>query len=317
MLPYSDMPLRRATVTFHMKAVDDIQFRKFPGFILRSGFGAALRQLCRYRGSAVVCTNCRYREQCPYAFIFETPGPYENLPDFTAENFPHPFVMAPPHYRPYTVPAGQPFSVQFTLFGRGIYYLLFYIYAFDLLGDKGLGRHRARFILQRVCDSETGNELFSHKDKTLRQDPDIYDLSKNIVNADTDRIKLQFVTPAKLLKHNRSLEHLTTDSLIRALLRRASLLARLHENRKWQLDFRRIIEQFNKDINLVNNRTKGVKLIRYSVKQGRVHPLFAMTGSAELTGNLEPYMPLLSWGVYMQIGSSTSQALGKYVIEKT
>jgi hypothetical protein len=312
MLTLTEMPLRWATVRFHLLALDTIEFTNFPGFVLRSGFGAALRRLCRFQGSKKSCTSCEYADQCPYAYIFETPQAAGNVTDFSAEHFPHPFVMAPPYEYPYTVPIGQSLTLQFTLFGNGIPYLMFYIYAFDLLGDMGLGRRRSRFVLERVTDAYSGQELFCHRDKILRAHQTVKTL-RDIQNGQVNgSLKMQFNTPAKILHNNRSLATLTIDALIRSLLRRVSLLAKLHENQEWQLDYGRVIRDFNDSIQLVNNHTRGIKLMRYSVRQRRKHPLYALCGETEITGEVKPFLPLLKLGEVIHIGSSTGQGLGKY-----
>ncbi len=306
-----EIPLQWATVTFHLQAREDVEFDKFPGFILRSGFGFALKRLCRFQGSRAVCAACQFRDACPYSFIFETPKTEATAADFTAENFPHPFVMAPPAARPYTVPAGQPFSVNFTLFGDGIPYLLFYIYAFDVLGEHGLGRSRGKFVLDRVTDAVTGAELFSHTDKRLKADPEIQHGAAPAA-MDGTPVTLEFQTPAKILKNNRSIAKLETDGLIRSLLRRVSLLCRLHQKQEWELDYRTVIDNFNREVKIVDNQTQSVALKRHSSRQRQSHPLFAFTGSAVLSGHLTPYARLLQMGAVTHIGNSTSQGLGKY-----
>ncbi|MBD3373954.1 CRISPR system precrRNA processing endoribonuclease RAMP protein Cas6, partial [candidate division KSB1 bacterium] len=103
-----------------------------------------------------------------------------------------------------------------------------------------------------------------------------------------------------------------TDGLCRSLLRRASLLTKLHENSEWQIDYGDVIQRFNREIELKNNQTHAIRLERYSATQKRKHPLYALTGSAELCGNLQPFMPLLKTGEVIHIGGSTGQGLGKY-----
>ena len=314
-LPLNKMPFEFAVVEFNLKAISPIFFDKYPGFIIRSGFGAALKKLCIYRSHRVPCTECRIQDSCPYSYIFETYRPGDRDIDFTAENFPHPFVFVPDVKDVGLVHSGSTLTITLTLFGKGIDYLLFYVYAFDLLGDMGLGRGRGRYILQSVTDRFSGNTLYSRHDKTLRGRPVRKSLEDMSNSANCDSLALDFVYPTKIEERNRTVEKLTADILIRSLLRRASLLAERHHEQKWHIDFRGIIDQFNANISSMQSDLKLDRMERYSVRQRRSQPLFAFTGACVLQGELGPYLPLFSLGSYMHVGKSTSQGFGKYDLE--
>ena len=313
-LPLEKMPFEFAVVELRMKTVSPIFFDRYPGFIIRSGFGAALKKLCIYKSQRIPCTQCRIQDSCPYAYIFETYGPGDRDIDFTAENFPHPFVFYPHIKEAGLVRSGADLTITLTLFGRGVAYLMFYIYAFDILGDMGLGKSRGRYTLETVVDHFSGATLYSHSDKTLRGEP----IRKPFADFEHDgpctSVELDFAYPTKIEERSRTIDKLTPDILIRSLLRRASLLAELHQEQKWQLDFKAVIDQFNAGITAFSSNLKSDRLERYSVRQKRTQPHFVFTGSFAMQGELAPFLPLLQLGGYMQVGKSTSQGFGKYEI---
>ena len=314
MLPFANMPFEFAVVELHLSLKGTVEFNTWPGFIIRSGFGAALKKLCIYKSRRVPCTECRLLDSCPYAYIFETYRPGDRDIDFTAENFPHPFVFSPSVTEPGSLSSGDPLAIRLTLFGRGINYLLFYIYAFDLLGDMGLGKSRGRYRLERVVDHFSGRTLYTAEDKTLRGEPQRQTLADLQHAPNGDSVQLDFVCPTKIEQHNRTVDRLTPDILIRSLLRRASLLAELHQQKKWQLDFRGLIEQFNSSVDSFRSNISTDRFDRYSVRQGRKQPHFAFTGSFSMTGELSEFMPLIRLGEFMHIGKSSSMGFGKYRI---
>ena len=314
-LPLQNMPFTFASVDFGFEVTEPILFDKYPGFIIRSGFGAALKRLCLYDSKRVPCNQCYLKDTCPYAYIFETFRPGDKEIDFTAERFPHPFVFYPHLTRPGLLAPGSSFRLTITLFGNGIPYLLFYIYAFDLLGQMGLGRARGTFSLQYVTDSLTGRLLYQHSDRMLQSKPTTRSLQELIEgNSPQHAVTMTFLTPTKIEHRSRTIETLTPDILIRRLLRRSSLLAERHLAVHWDIDFRGIVDTFNADVRVEDSRLKVEQYKRYTARQRRSHCIYAFTGQAKLTGNLVPYMPLLRLGSFMQIGNSTSQGLGKYTL---
>lgn len=314
MLPYDNMPLSFAVADFHFRALQRIVFDKYPGFIVRSGFGAALKKLCLFKAKQIPCRDCYLNDRCPYSYIFETPN-QNQANDFTAENFPHPFVFYPHFFNCKTIEPGEPFTLSITLFGKGTAYLMYYILAFELLGNMGLGRDRSNFKLESVSDNFADRIVYRDKDKTLHGQLEKRQL-KDFTIPTKDTLIVHFITPTKLCENNRTVQTLSADLLIRSLFRRASLLAWQHENVRWEIDFRSQIDRFVQTIQVASCRLDLRRYDRYSSRQGQNHPLFAFTGSVSLTGDLKDYGPLLYAGSLMHIGNSTSQGFGKYEIEK-
>ena len=312
-LPLEKLSLPFAVVVFECQAVDPIYFNKYPGFVVRSGLGFALHHLCRNK-SRIPCHLCDINHLCPYAYIFETPSREGKPVDFTAEYVPHPFVLFTPLGEKRELGRGELFHIQFTLFGSGIPYLLFYIYAVDLLSEKGLGPTRGRFLLQRVVDAHSKKQLYSIKDKTLSADPDIRDVTGFTSAEDMDRCQLQFVSPAKILTRNKPARSLTPDIFIKRLLGRGKLLAELHTETSWQFDYERLIKEFISDVSLDHSDLQSFILEAYSRRQRREQRYDTLVGSVTYRGRISGYWPLFKLGEIIHLGNSTSKGLGKYVV---
>ncbi len=313
LLPIEKMPFKFAVVNMQLQVQSPLFFNKYPGFILRSGFGAALKELCRYDSRHIPCNQCRLVDSCPYSYIFETYNPQERKIDFNAEKFPHPFVFYLHEIDNKYFPSGSTLNITLTLFGNGIDYLLFYIYAFDVLGEMGLGPKRGKFMLTKVSDHFTGKSLYEAQSKTVLENPHaitLNDLEPNLKKIKNS--KILFIIPTTIAKNNRTIDTLTSEIFIRSLLRRASLLAKLHTSNKWELDYIKVIDKFCNKVDIKESQLVVKPYDIYSSRQGRSRLIHAFKGSALIKGELTPFWPLLKLGSFMHIGNSTSQGFGKY-----
>ncbi len=55
-------------------------------------------------------------------------------------NVPHPFVLSPPDEKKQLYKKGEKNTFGFTLIGKAILFLSYFIYAFEQMGKKGLGK---------------------------------------------------------------------------------------------------------------------------------------------------------------------------------
>jgi hypothetical protein len=108
----------------------------YSGSTLRGGFGHAFRRIvCALKGKE--CTDCLLRDQCIYAYVFETPVPddAQMMRKYTVA--PHPFILEPSVKNQRTYKEGEDLSFGLTLIGRATDYLPYFIYTFDELGRIG------------------------------------------------------------------------------------------------------------------------------------------------------------------------------------
>ncbi|MGQ9506162.1 MAG: CRISPR system precrRNA processing endoribonuclease RAMP protein Cas6 [Thermogutta sp.] len=122
----------------------------FLGATLRGALGYALKRIsCQVKHGQ--CNKCVLSQVCPYNCLFE------GIPTLNRQimrkypTVPQPFVLVvPPVASP--LPDGKlTWSVR--LFGSACCYWPYLVYAYQRIGEEGLGRDRVRYTLGQVTDS--------------------------------------------------------------------------------------------------------------------------------------------------------------------
>ncbi len=129
------------------------------GNALRSGFGARLKGLVCLAGGMGLqkglqdeCPSCPHREMCVYDYFYNARPPSGAKVLRRQSDPPRPFAFEPPQSGRYEPGAEAVFG--FTLFGRAIQYLPYFLITLRNLGESGLGsgyrEGQGRFILESV-----------------------------------------------------------------------------------------------------------------------------------------------------------------------
>ena len=308
---------------FIVKPKDKLYLPVYKGSTLRGGFGHSLRRvICVTKGKE--CKDCLLKQKCIYSAIFETPPP-ENTAKLTKYPYaPHPFVIEPPLERKEEYNKDEELSFNLVLIGKAIDYLPYFIFAFDKLGELGLGKGRGKYWLKEVRsiknNSNSAHPIYTGENKILKDDYSLMS-GKNILQECKQyyhkrELTLNFVTPARLKYQEHFIKNLEFHILIRNLLRRTSLLSYFHCSKELQVDFRALIEKA-KSVKRTSNNLNWYDWQRYSARQktkmllggfiGRV--TFAFDGIES-----EQFLPLILLGKYIHIGKGTGFGLGKYEI---
>jgi len=120
----------------------DADLARWPGDVLRSGFGARLRALvCAARpgpGAPRDCTDCQLAGICVYDFFYNSRPPDGARVLRKQRDIPRPFVFDPPLPGRYS--AGSTSMFGFTLLGRGIDHMPYFLVALRNLGESGMSR---------------------------------------------------------------------------------------------------------------------------------------------------------------------------------
>ncbi len=144
-LPSSHLHLAHLRLRF--QALADLRLPSYPGSALRSGFGHAFRKVVCTMGP-IPCETCLLRSACPYYQLFEAPVP-ANAPMLLQKtgHVPHAFIITPDTSRKRFVAGGESFTAKLTLLGPAIRSLPYFLMAFQLFGQAGLGRAKNQFAL--------------------------------------------------------------------------------------------------------------------------------------------------------------------------
>lgn len=277
-----------------------------PGFLgttLRGGFGTAFRRsvcVTKYK----TCKECILRESCVYSYIFETPSR-----DKSIANAPHPFIFNPPLEIKEHYDRGDTLKFELILIGKGIEYLPYFIYAFEVFGEIGMGKDRSKFYVKRVYRGKKiiydGKNLYRGWDKPTRL---------RRLNISGDKLKITFYTPTKIISGGNIIRVPEFVDIIRALQRRIILLNRYH-NQKIIKEKKDLIEEA-KNGKIIKNDIIGHPITRYSSRQGRKIEMYGFTGSIVYKGDFKPFTELLRLGEVVHIGKATSFGFGRYRIEE-
>jgi len=308
---------------FIVKPKDKLYLPVYKGSTLRGGFGHSLRRvICVTKGKE--CKDCLLKQKCIYSAIFETPPP-KNTTKLTKYPYaPHPFVIEPPLEEKQEYKEDNELSFNLVLIGKAIDYLPYFIFAFDKLGELGLGRGKGKYWLREVrsirSNSNSAHPIYSGEDKIIKDSyslmsgEDILEECKKYYHK--RKITLHFITPTRLKYQEHFIKDLEFHILIRNLLRRTSLLSYFHCDRELQTDFKGLIEKA-KRVKRTSNNLSWYDWQRYSTRQNTKMLLGGFIGKVTFTfDGIEPeqFLPLILLGKYIHIGKGTGFGLGKYEI---
>jgi len=290
-----------------MTAKTAVSFPNFPGIALRGSLGHCMKKsVCVARRGAAECRTCALAESCVYARAFESvarPGG-EAMPK--ASNYPHPFALTPLFNAENVINPGDIFRARLSLFGSGIAHLPYFIHALARLGEAGIGRSRAKFLLSGIVNLADGKRVFDI-DAGFTRDS----LSPIAVEGPVHipRLCVDFITPCRLTREHRETRDTAFPSLFRGVYRRLALLSTLYGfglpggDREELLHAAEEVMTVGCDLTWECNE-------RYSRRQGNSMVLRGFTGRAVYVGNLAPFYSFMKMAEAVNIGKNTSFGYG-------
>ncbi|HOT98548.1 MAG TPA: CRISPR system precrRNA processing endoribonuclease RAMP protein Cas6 [bacterium] len=299
---------------FHLVAQTPLSLPEFKGSALRGGFGTVFKKVCCAFKNRLYCLDCSLNETCTYAYVFETPNTAKMEPGLTAQNLPHPFIIRPPLTPVLMLQPGDAFHFSLVLIGKGIDFFPFFVYAFEELGKTGLGKGQGRYILDSISGEE-GQQVYSRSSRTLMRNFTVYNIADQAVQIkpSSHRLNLEFLTPTRITQKNDLTKNLSFELLMRNILRRGSLLARLHSDKEWELDYNTVFEK-SRQIKVKYDGLRWYDWERYSRRQRQRMNLRGFTGGIAFEGELAPFLPFILLGSRINIGKNTSFGMGWYRI---
>jgi hypothetical protein len=306
-----------------LEAKEPLFLPPYKGSTLRGGFGASFRKV-----SCVMtqqdCQTCQLNQQCAYAYIFETPRLNDIALSHQADNFPHPFIIEPPLSQQTRFHTGEQFEFRLVLIGKAIDYLPYFLLCFFQLGFMGIGRGRGKFELKSVDSFEdlalqTTRQLYDGATQKIIGTPTTFSLDDFFAIAPLTQfnaITVDFKTPTRITQNNKLIMELPFDLFMRNLLRRVSLLGRIHCGSDWDLPYKAILDQAANQVRLVDSHTTWYDWERYSNRQQTRMKMGGIIGALTYEGELEPFLPLITLGQFTHIGKNTTFGLGKYIVRR-
>ncbi len=298
---------------FQAVLADEAFLPLYKGSTFRGVFGRALKAVvCALKHQE--CQDCLLRRQCIYTRVFETP-PDSREPGRPSP--PHPFVIEPPDTLKTHFLAGEDFNFTLLLFGPANQYLPYFVYAFEQMGQIGIGRQvqgrRARFVLKSV--SSAGQDIFDAAHRTLTPvRAGELTLPRASPQESVTALTIQLLTPLRLKYHNRLQAELPFHVLLRAALRRIATLNSHFGDGEPNLDYRGLTARAQ-EVTTTHSTLHWYDWQRYSHRQDQAMLMGGLVGEVGYEGELGEFLPLLRYVEKVHLGKATTFGLGKLGLE--
>ncbi|MCX7771009.1 MAG: CRISPR system precrRNA processing endoribonuclease RAMP protein Cas6 [Proteobacteria bacterium] len=298
---------------FLIRAKDDIFLPYYKGSTFRGGFGNAFRRVaCPLRES--LCSDCILKRECVYYYVFETPS-FENaniLNMHKYERIPHPFVIEPPEGSFNVLPEGEKTGFGLILIGKAIDYIPYFIYTFEQVGKKGIGKERGKFTVEEV---KVDHFNIYSKGILKKMSNKKIEISENFKNQEGESlIEILIHTPLRIKHERKLLTEFNFQVFIKSLFRRITLIGFFHCNGETLKTPIGEILRLTDNVRVVNSNTRWFDWERYSSRQERKIKLGGIIGDVKLFGKIEPFMEILRAGEILHAGKGTSFGLGRYEV---
>lgn len=313
-----DLPnLKYQRFQFVLEAVTELLLPEYKGSTLRGGFGHSFREIvCTMR--PIPCSTCLLQQKCPYPQLFETPiNGAEPVFMKGVNTGPQPFILEPTLETKQLYHSGDKVEFVLVLLGKAIEYLPYFVYTFDRLGSRGIGKGRGKFTLQEVSVwQEHWQPIYNSKSKVLQKftTPESGLPEPKAVQS-LDKISLQFVTPSRIKSAGKLVSEIAFREIVNSLFRRVYTLAFFHmpaAQVNW--DWRPHLTAAN-DISVGQSNLEWKDWERYSNRQNTKMKMGGFIGEITFEGALTPWLPLLRLGEVTHIGKGATFGLGKYIIK--
>jgi len=290
-------------IDIYCEPEDELYLPQFKGSSFRGVIGRTLRKALCVLKSYEACPPCPLKNKCYYAYLFETiPSQHGPLP-FNLHKYPavpHPFVIEPPEEEKRLFTKGEVFALRIILIGKATQYEPYFLLAIRYAGEHGIGKGNKKFYVVEYRSSGTQKCYLEFNEPSDKE---------NI-----SQISLRVITPLRLIHERRLVKRLEFHHLIRALLRRLTILYYFHVNEAMpEIPAKRLIEQAM-SVKTVNESLRWFDWERYSFRQKRRMTLGGLVGEVTFEGNLAPFYSILRAGEIFHCGKNTSFGLGKYRI---
>ncbi|MCX7817521.1 MAG: CRISPR system precrRNA processing endoribonuclease RAMP protein Cas6 [Syntrophales bacterium] len=303
--------MRIGKYTFSWVFLEEAILPKYKGSTFRGVLGRALKAVvCALRKES--CIDCILRRSCIYVNLFDPSFCTKGVPP------PPPYVIEAEDCGDTCFKEGDKFSFNLLLFGKANDYLPYFVYAFNEIGQQGIGRRtndtRGRFSLSTV---ESGNvKIYDSNCGKIDDWPEAEDYLPVFSKQESGvrRISISLLTPLRVKYANHLAVDLPFHLLIRTVLRRISTLYKTYGEGEPSLDYRGIIDR-SKDVRIVQKNLSWFDWSRYSRRQDQRMFMGGLVGSVLYEGDLDEFLPYLRFCELVHLGKQTTFGLGKIKLE--
>ncbi len=302
--------MRYLQLTFFCRFTQQAHLPPYKGSTLRGAFGRALKQVCCALRRQD-CDTCLLRSGCTYARVFEPKSVHPGLRKLAAP--PHPYVLEPPATLQTRFVPEERFAFNLLLVGEFSQALPYFVYAVERMGEGGLGKGNAQFVLERV---EAGGQVIYHRGAdTLTWPGDYPTLPDQLSDGGSSgELSMELTTPLRL----KSAGHLSSDlqfvTLVRAALRRFSSLHSCYGAGEPDLDYGGLLRRAEQ-VERIEDTTRWHDWSRYSNRQGEEMRFGGLLGRLRFADVPAEHRLLLELCRPFHLGKQTTFGLGAYRLE--
>lgn len=314
---------------FTAEVTAPLELDDYSGASLRGTlFNAVWRRFCTNK-EAPSCADCPLHSICPVSALV-APLREENT---RGRDIPRPYIILPPLGTARRYERGDRLIFGITLFGSIIQLLPYLMLSLSEIEANGLGRHlsenrgrRGSFRILRVESYHPlrdERQLLYRAGQSLVQAPaqavTAIDIMAEAATLSTSELTLDFLTPMRLIDHERLVLRAEFRPLIQRLLERLRSLDTAYSDTASTP----IVAEDGADpvalatsVTCQEDKTRWEEVRSYSNRQQRSMPISGLRGTATFAGDLTPFRELLVWGQLVHVGKSVVKGNGWYTIQK-
>lgn len=291
-------------------------FSAYKGSMLRGSLGASLRRaVCMTQKTE--CCRCMLCGTCIFPRLFTAASAPKDSD--TAPQLPPPFCIEPSRDRQTEYAAGDSFSFGLKLFSYATDYLPYFIHAFTLAGQHGMGRGteqgQGKFCIEDVLQNEAS--IYDAREEQLH-DAAVQELSlpRPCPAGPDGQLTCRLVTPLRFKAANRLSTTLDFATLLRLIFRRIRSLCALDgENFHLPPEEFAALSRAASAVSVAENALRWEDWSRYSGRQKTVMQLGGLTGHIVYQGPVAVFARYLDFASRVHVGKQSSFGLGSLELD--
>lgn len=304
---------------FIFKVEAEIVLPEHKGSSIRGALLGSLRRSFCLKPKEKFCEPCVLKDTCPISFLLSHSG--ENSARYTYP--PRPFLIKPSLDKMNEFKPDEELTFTLGFFGEdAIKFFPYVIAGARLMGKTGIGviEKRGRMNLCRVVSvnplKEKEQEIFE-EEKELKMMPCLPIDSEDIEMRANEikkfnKIRIKLLTPMRLVSEKKLVKNkIPFDILYRRLLERFTTLISIYEGQKFDLDFKKIIEESQK-VKIEESKIYWDDVFRYSSRHKRRIPMGGYLGEIIYQGDFTNFAEILAWGEQIHVGKYAILGNGWY-----
>lgn len=296
------LQIRYVKLHFHLKILEDTWLPRQKASALRGGMGQMLLRANCVRD--MNCENCDFETECIVRRTMYSR--LEIQPAFMSRGDSVGYVIECEDYQE-EFSVGDGLDFQLLLLGKNIAYFHQYMQAFASLGMEGLGKHRARFAIESVTNTDRkvlveGNNIYkeNYKIRTVEE------YVRYRMGRGRNEQTLVFHTPLAVKHRGSMIDAFDMEAILLAAARRVYIMDCFEGIAAEQADITGHVP------GIVSQKVHRAGITRYSSTHDEKIGLKGIRGIARLEPLDEEARILLYAGELLHIGKYTSFGFGRY-----